>query len=169
MIVPRLSLAFGLLAGAAASQLPEYGQQYRQRLGGAIGELTPIVQKFEAESRAQGLTFEQGVTRLAANADILAQQRGAAVAQAAQRLTRLTAQQDALSAGGPFARMVALLGEQDPNVARGAWQAYEPALPTSWEGAEAALLGLALGMGLFHAGALPFRHRVRPGMATAQA
>ncbi|MBV9433737.1 MAG: DUF2937 family protein, partial [Hyphomicrobiales bacterium] len=35
-----LSLAIALLAALAFSQLPEFTQQYAQRLGGAIDELT---------------------------------------------------------------------------------------------------------------------------------
>jgi hypothetical protein len=42
MLVGRLALFFGLLLAVAASQIPEYAQQYRQRLGGAIDELQTI-------------------------------------------------------------------------------------------------------------------------------
>ena len=43
MILRRLAFAVSLLLGALASQLPEFAQQYRQRLGGAIDELQRIV------------------------------------------------------------------------------------------------------------------------------
>ena len=44
MILRRFALMFGLFCGVAASQLPEFAQQYRQRLGGALDELTALVE-----------------------------------------------------------------------------------------------------------------------------
>ena len=38
MFVRKLALAISLLAGLIGSQGPEFAQQYRQRLGGAVEE-----------------------------------------------------------------------------------------------------------------------------------
>ena len=46
----RLSMAIGLLCGLAATQAPEFAQQYRQRLAGAVDELSRIVNQFDAEA-----------------------------------------------------------------------------------------------------------------------
>ena len=44
------------LGGVGASQLPEFAQQYRQRLGGALEELTRIVAEFDASAARSQLT-----------------------------------------------------------------------------------------------------------------
>ncbi len=59
MLVRRLTLFFGLVFAMAASQIPEYAQQYRQRLGGAIDELRTIVARFDEDSAREGLTEQQ--------------------------------------------------------------------------------------------------------------
>lgn len=65
MILRRLALGFALFCGVVASQLPEFAQQYRQRLGGALDELTALVDQFASESRATGLYFLRGRCRAA--------------------------------------------------------------------------------------------------------
>jgi hypothetical protein len=61
-----------LLAGLIGSQGPEFAQQYRQRLGGALEELDRIVSEFDAEVRRQNLTPAEGLKRLEDNSDSLA-------------------------------------------------------------------------------------------------
>ena len=51
MIVRAVALGVGVLCGALASQAPEFAQQYRQRLGGALDELTAIVAQFDDDAR----------------------------------------------------------------------------------------------------------------------
>ena len=53
-IARTVGLAFGLLGGLVASQAPEFGQQYRQRLGGAIDELNRVVARFDEDARRPG-------------------------------------------------------------------------------------------------------------------
>ena len=56
MLARRLALAIAVLAGLIGSQGPEFAQQYRQRLGGALEELNRIVSEFDAEVQRQNLT-----------------------------------------------------------------------------------------------------------------
>jgi len=56
MFARRLALAIAVLTGLIGSQGPEFGQQYRQRLGGALDELNRIVSEFDEEARGQDLT-----------------------------------------------------------------------------------------------------------------
>ena len=50
-----LALIVGVVFGGAFSQAPEFAQQYRQRLGGALDELTAIVQRFDQDAARAGL------------------------------------------------------------------------------------------------------------------
>jgi len=89
MFVHRLALAIALLAGLIGSQGPEFAQQYRQRLGGAVDELNRIVAKFDAEVQRENLTPAEGLSRLDQNADPLARQRGEAMAETIDRARRV--------------------------------------------------------------------------------
>ena len=61
MLARRLALAIALIAGLIGSQGPEFAQQYRQRIGGALDELRRIVAEFDAEAASEGLTPSEGV------------------------------------------------------------------------------------------------------------
>jgi hypothetical protein len=159
MILRRLVFALSLVIGALASQLPEFAQQYRQRLGGAIDELAAIVQQFDADARAENLTRDAALDRLQANADPLASKRATAMRGSLARLDRLSEQQEAFSQAGPFMRLGVMARDFDPGVAQRAWQAFEPALPITSEGIVSGLLGFILGGGLLRMLAWPFTRR----------
>ena len=67
MFARRFALAIAVLAGLIGSQGPEFAQQYRQRLGGALEELNRIVAEFDAEVGRQNLTRVEGLGRLERN------------------------------------------------------------------------------------------------------
>ena len=72
MLARRLAFAIAVLAGLIGSQAPEFAQQYRQRLGGALEELNRIVSEFDSEVQRQNLTGAEGLKRLEDNSDRLA-------------------------------------------------------------------------------------------------
>lgn len=144
----RMALGFGLLVGLAMSQGPEFAQQYRQRLGGAIDELRRIVEEFDADSARAGLTREQGVARLEQSPDSFVRGRGGQMTRAAHRLDRMERQQQAFAAAGPYVRLAVLARDFDADVAARAWRAFEPGVPATTEGFAAAGAGVALGYAL---------------------
>lgn len=137
----RTSFAAALAAGLSFSQAPEFVQQYRQRLGGAIDELQASVAAFDTDSQASGLSHDQGVARLEGSADDFVRRRGARVAQETARLARLRRQAAELSGDPPLSRIFAVALTADPQVARGAFDAFEPALPLTADGAASAAIG----------------------------
>ena len=161
MLARRFALAIGLLFAVCASQLPEYLQQYRQRLGGAVEELKRVVARFDAEAQAQSLTREQGITRLEGNSDPLVQARGTDMQTDVDRERRLEAQQQAFADAGPISQYWVLLERLDPTLASQAYAIYQPALPLTPAGFVAGAVGLVAGWLGIHAVALPFRRRRR--------
>jgi hypothetical protein len=157
-----ISFAVALLGAAAASQGPEYAQQYRQRLGGAIDELQAVVSQFDADAAAHGLGRDAAIERLKQNPDTLAQKRGEAAAVAAARLARLEQQRAAMQDSGALGRLVVLVAHPDPLLAENALKTFEPAIPTTAEGAVIAGLGFLGSYGLLRIFALPFRMVFRP-------
>lgn len=148
-ITRTLGLALGLLCGIVASQAPEFAQQYRQRLGGAVDELRRIVERFETDARATGQTREDALGSLARNQDALVQKQGEAMQWTMERLARFERQQRDFADAGPFGRLVVLLRDFDRELAGATYREFEPAVPTTEEGIVAGLAGFVLGWGGF--------------------
>lgn len=134
MIGRVLALAIGLMSGLAGAQLPEYAQQYRQRLGGAADELRRVVTRFDDDARQQGLDREAALKRLAQNSDPVAQGQSGSVRESAERYDRFNAQLRAFEQAGPFQRLVLFAREADPGIAQETYRAFEPAWPATSEG-----------------------------------
>jgi len=69
MTIIRRTMSFILIlvGGAVFSQAPEFTQQYRQRLGGALDELQAIVSAFEAQAAQFGLDRQAALKTYAAS------------------------------------------------------------------------------------------------------
>ena len=162
MVFRRIALFFALIVGMAMTQLPEYAEQYRQRLGGAIDELSAIVARFDSDSQQQGLTEQGGIDRLQANTDPFVQQRGSQMQALVARLQRLSATQKQMQTDSPVGRLGTLATHYDPMVASRALQSFEPAVPVSVEALVLGLLGFVFGGSLIHIVGRPFRKTRRP-------
>ena len=131
MILRRFALFLALVVGLAMTQLPEFVQQYRQRLGGAIDELAGIVARFDSDSAQQGLTQSGGIDRLRANPDRFVRQRGDQEQENVVRLETLRAVQAEFRGESQLAGLVTFATHYDSRIARGAFNEFAPAVPTS--------------------------------------
>jgi hypothetical protein len=161
MFLRRIAVLIGLFFAVITSQLPEYAQQYRQRLGGAIDELNAIIERFNAEAAQSGLNENQGITHLQQSDDRFVQQRGDQMRDTIMRRDRLEKQAEDFAKAGPVGRVLVLAEDFDPKIAARAYQAYEPAVPTTSEGLIAGVIGFVFGGGLIHLLAWPIRRRRR--------
>lgn len=148
MLARTLGLAFGLIGAIAASQLPEFAQQYRQRLGGAIDELRHVVDAFDRDARSGGQTRAEALAKMAASSDDLQRRQSQSIASHIGRLARLESERAELRDAGPFKRLIVFATQSDGELARRALQDYEPAVPTTTEGAIAAGVGFVAGWGV---------------------
>jgi hypothetical protein len=161
MLFRRFVLALSLLFGVVSSQIPEFAQQYRQRLGGAIDELNRMMAQFDAEAAAQGLSRPSAIDRLKNAGDALTAQRGAAMDEDDTRLQRLNQQRSDFIQAGPVTRLFVFMRDCDPGIVSNTLHDFEPAVPTTSEGFIAAAIGFFLGGGLLHLLAWPFKRRAR--------
>ncbi|TAL78101.1 MAG: DUF2937 family protein [Beijerinckiaceae bacterium] len=159
MIFRRLAFLFAMFSGLLTTQMPEYWQQYRQRLEGAIDELSAIVMQFERDSAAQGMTMHKGIVHLEENSDPLARSRGVAMQHTVSRLARLQRADAAFSAKSLPEKWWSLAANFDSAVATHAYHTYQPAVPTTSEGLIAGIIGFFVGGALIHLLALPIRYR----------
>ena len=172
MFAHRLALAIAVLAGLIGSQGPEFTQQYRQRLGGALEELNRIVAEFDAEAGRENLTRAEALGRLERNDDPLARDRGEDMRKAIDRDRRLSEQIEAMNSAGPLMRLYVVATNFDPQIARSTLDNYEPAEPLSFGALAAGGLAALGGWAATLLIAWPFRrgsHRLRAARAQSQA
>jgi len=161
MMTRRLAVAIGLLFGLIGTQWPEFSQQYRQRLGGALDELSRVVAAFDAEAASRSMTPAEGVARLKDNADPLARERGAAIESDIARRALLEQKFAQLRQAGPLRRLVVMAGGLDPETASRTLQDFEPAVPVTSEALIVGAVALIWGWGATHLCAWPIRRRWR--------
>ena len=155
----RLALAIGLACGLLGTQAPEFAQQYRQRLAGAVDELTRVVGAFDAEATQEGISPDDAIQRLEANADSLARARGRDMAEDKGRLNRLRDALNAFESGAPVRRLVGFFESYDASTARRALADFQPAVPTTVEAGVLAAGATLLGWLATHLLIWPARRR----------
>lgn len=163
MIKRIVCLIGAIIGGVSLSQAPEYTQQYNQRLAGAVDELSAIIERFDADAAAFGLTRAQGLERYAQSPDDFLAERGVSMQAVFARHERLSAQLTQLRQSSPVERLLSLATYFDTDVGAAALEDYRPAVPVTLEGLAFAFVGLVSGYALFWAGATtaaaPFRPR----------
>lgn len=167
MIFRRFALLIGLAVAVLASQLPEFAQQYRQRIGGALDELNALVAGFDTQAQAQSLDRNRAIARLKANDDPLARERGASMADTVTRRDRLQLQKDIMATASPLSQVMVLAEGLDPGVARQAFADFQPAVPVTPSGFVSGGIGLVLGWLATHLLAWPIRRRRAPRQVAA--
>ncbi|WP_415921074.1 DUF2937 family protein [Tateyamaria sp. SN6-1] len=144
MILRAVALAGGLMGGAAASQFPEFSQQYTQRLGGAVDALSEVVADFDASAAAEGLDRGAALDQMVGTDFI--ERRQADMRRTFARHDRLSADLAMLEDAGPFMRAYFAHRMTDRDVAQAAWAAYQPAVPLNTAGAIFASAGFLAGL-----------------------
>lgn len=129
MILRALTLAAGLTGAFGAAQFPAYSQQYLQRLGGAVDALSQVVSDFDASAAAEGLSRAEALDQLRGTAFV--ERRRADMVRTFERHARLRADHAVLQGQGPFMRAYHAARLTDAEVARRAWQSFQPTLPLS--------------------------------------
>jgi hypothetical protein len=157
MLVRTLSLAVGLFIAVLAAQLPELVQQYNQRLGGAIDEVSTVVARFDADAASNNLTRDQAMAALAASNDDLVRRRGEDAAINIDRLRNLEASRRELDTADPIGRLASFLSYADGDLLAATIEDFRPAVPTTAEGLICALLGFLFGWCAIRLPAWPYR------------
>ncbi len=141
-----LTLGVALVSGTATSQLPEFAQQYRQRMGGAIDALEAVKADFVADAAATNRSASAALEHMGQNADEFVQLRGESIERSLARLKALRAQQVAMASAAAFERVWIFVKEPDVQLSKATWDDFEPAVPVTAEGGVLAGLGFAAGL-----------------------
>jgi hypothetical protein len=132
-------MAVALAGGLCASQAPEFAQQYRQRIGGAIEELSRVVADFDRDAANNGLTRDQALDMHVRAEEPLFRDRGKSMQTAIDRLETLNRQRADFATRSPLVQPL-VLAYSDPVTLDGTWRDFRPGVPVtaagfSWAGA----------------------------------
>ena len=119
------------LGGLVAAQFPEFSQQYRQRLGGALEEVGHVVADFDADVERSRITREAALERFDQAPDPFLRDRGVSTRSTLARYDRLLEQKVRLEAAPPLLRPVVVLNRPDMTVMQGTWSDFQPAVPVT--------------------------------------
>ncbi len=134
-----LCLIGGLTGAAGLSQYPEFSQQYMQRLGGQVDELTRQVKDFDDTALADGLGREAMLEAMAATP--LVESQEALWRRTFARHARLSENLMILREATPLERLTLPHRMADAATVQAVWSDYTPAMPLSLAGAAAAGTG----------------------------
>jgi len=138
------------VAGAVGlSQAPEFFQQYLQRLGGHLDEARRILARFELVAKESGISLAQLIETTRAQSAAPVAKLGNVMAEAQSRVEALFAAERALRDAALWERPWVFMRHLDPEIARGAWAAFKPAVPVTTEGFCYAAAGMLIALGLY--------------------
>ncbi|MBX4911790.1 MULTISPECIES: DUF2937 family protein [Rhizobium] len=140
-----IAIAAGLAGGTVFSQAPEFAQQYRQRIGGAIDELRIIVEDFNRQAAQHQLDREQALNAYAQSSDDFLRDRGVSMQSTITRYEALQSQQLKLGTAAPVAKPFVLLRNADDVVFANTWRDFVPGVPMSFAGLVWGVIGFAGG------------------------
>jgi hypothetical protein len=147
VVVDRVVCVLGAIV---FSQAPEFMQQYLQRLGGHLSEAGRQLRIYEDTAAQAGKNLTQFIELTQATPDVGVSRLAGVMRDAVDRVTTLQASHDALLNAAPWERPFVFLRHADPEIVRGTWSIYLPAVPTTLEGAAYALTGLLVFLLVWH-------------------
>jgi hypothetical protein len=147
-----LDRALCVVGTVCFSQIPEFMQQYLQRLGGHLDEARRQLQHFHETATQSGLTLPKLIEQTAANADPALAKLGGVMSEAITRVDTLEAAQAAIQHASLWSRPFVFIRHLDTSIAHATWTIFKPAVPTTLEGLVYSLCGMLVLLTAYHLG-----------------
>lgn len=160
-IAKTIAIAAGLAGGTVFSQAPEFAQQYRQRMGGAIDELRVIVDDFTTQAAAHKLDRQEALNVYTRSPDDFLRDRGVSMRSTIDRYEALVLQQVHLGVATSVAKPLVLMEGADERLLSNTWKDFVPGIPVSIAGAIWAAIGFFCGWAIAASLGLVSRRVVR--------
>ena len=141
-----------VLGTVAFSQMPEFMQQYLQRLGGHLDEARRQVAQFRHVAEQSGLSLDRLIAQTGSNTDPAVARLGSVMTESVHRVEELQAAQTALVNASLWERPFVFMSNVDSEIARATWSMFKPAVPTTAEGLVYALIGMFVLLTVYHGG-----------------
>jgi len=127
-------LIAGCFGAMIASQAPEFMQQYKQRLGGAIDELAQVVRHFDNDANKAGMDRASAIERYTRSGDSFFVRRGTSMQTTINRWHDMSDHWRSITKANLFARLPVFISGADKELLKRTWNTYKPAIPTTIEG-----------------------------------
>lgn len=139
-------IAMAISGLVITSQAPEFSQQYRQRLGGAVEELQTVTQHFDRDANRASLSRLEALRSMRQSSDTFSRNRSKSMEQTIGRYEKLRGQRRAMQQIPGFLRPLTVMSDPDEKIMQDAWETFQPAIPLTpsgfiWGGIGALLLG----------------------------
>lgn len=121
-----------IVFGIGMSQVPEFTQQYQQRLGGAVDELRIITEEFDRTAASQGMSRNQALATYTGSRFLTV--RSEDLQSTFERYENLSEDLRILSDADALGRFTSFLHMTDNQLVNSTWSAYEPAVPVDPDG-----------------------------------
>jgi hypothetical protein len=159
------------VAGAILfSQLPEFMQQYLQRLEGHLDEARLVLSHFRDAAAQSGMSLDQLIAGASKNPDPSMGKLAVVIQQAIARVDHLVAADEALRHASIWTRPFVFFAHVDRGIASATLEIYRPAVPTTAEGLVYAAIGMILILSVYHVAIRgPIASRLRRSSASAGA
>lgn len=141
-----------VLGAVAFSQIPEFMQQYLQRLGGHLDEAKRQLAQFRHVAEQSGLSLDRLIAQTAANQDAAVAKLGGVMNDTVARVEALQVSHDAIARASVWERPFVFLRYVDAEIARGTADIFKPAVPTTVEGLIYAAIGMGVLLAIYHLG-----------------
>src|SRR5689334_1726641 len=122
-LIDRLLCVLGV---ASFAQVPEFIQQYLQRLGGHLDEARRQVDGFVQVAALSKLTLTELIERTAQNPDETVARLSPVMREAAARVERLAAAEAAIRDASPWSKPFVFIAHLDVDIARATWSSFRP-------------------------------------------
>ena len=159
-MVKLVKVAGGVLVACSMSQFPEYSQQYVQRLGGAVDELSVVVRDFDKSATVTGQTRESALSSMTGTEFLSRRQDD--MRRTITRQEELTENYNVLRDANAYERLVYISRLSDTSLLDRTWDDFQPAVPLTLDGLVFTVVGYLAGYGALGAvTGLRFRRRNR--------
>ena len=142
-------LLFGLVGAVLLSQFPEFFQQYVQRLGGRLDEVTNQVSALDKRAAEAGTSTPLYLRDFVLNRDPQVRREGQELQALVQRRVTLADDYQALTGSDRWWRAGRFATHFDWDIAATTFRVYQPAMPVTAEAGIYAGAGFGSGMVIF--------------------
>ncbi len=139
-----------VLGAVIFSQLPEFMQQYLQRLEGHLDEARLQLERFREAASQSGMTLDQLVAGSGQNPDPSMGRLGGVVRSLIARVDDLASADAAFRHASMWSRPFVFAAHLDPGIAKATWVIFRPAVPTTLEGLLYAGVGMVVILSTYH-------------------
>lgn len=134
-IISKLITISVTVAGLSIfSQAPEFAQQYRQRLGGAIDELKSVVTAFDLDAKRSNMTRDEALTSLKNSVEAFPRDRGYSMEKSILRFSSLQNQSKAIEESHVLLVPLKMVQGADRQIIQNTMKSFEPAVPLNQQG-----------------------------------